>query len=324
MIIFDSNNLLHRILKLPEFFGLTFNGTPTGGAFGVVQSIKNTFQATGYMGRAIMVWDGKKSERRLKLYPEYKGNRKPKDDIAKQDADAYFSVFNLNKKILMDNFLPSLGLASVVFPHKEADDVIYQISRLYYTGEEILVISEDSDLLQLISFFPNIKVYRPIKKSLITKDNFETDVGVDYRVFILYKAILGDTGDNIGHVEGVGGKSVEKIVKRIDPEKPDESIIALAKAKENKKEARLFDNWSIVTRNKELMDLSREEFLNSELNQLKNAIDSYSYIPNFNQFELYCKTYGFNSILDKFDYFTKAFEQEPNFKWVEDCLGNEK
>lgn len=316
--IFDGNFLLHRCLKLPDIFNLEYAGTPTGGIYGIIRALHDTLSACGKVERRIVVWDGKKSERRLQLYPEYKGNRKPKTDQEKYEDEAYFKVWNLQKTILNNKVLPTLGFLPLTFAKKEADDVLYQIAKLYHDKEQVLVVSEDSDLTQLITHFPSVKVYQPIKKQMVTKDNFKELIGVPSETFVYYKALIGDKSDNIKGIGGVGEGTAPKILSQIDLNDINNSLYALAVkmneefvatgGKKGKRDAKLFQNWGALARNLELVDLSREPFLDSEILQLSNVLNSFTVNVYDSLFRNYCVEFGFRSILDNFDVWIAPFK----------------
>jgi len=92
----------------------------------------------------------------------------------------------------------------------EADDVIcYLVDKL--THHEKVVVSVDQDLLQLVN--ENTKVYSPIKDKLITESNFCEIVKCPQEHFLHYKALIGDTSDNIQGIAGVGPKRAAKIIE---------------------------------------------------------------------------------------------------------------
>ena len=319
MLIFDSNFMLHRTLFLPEFFNMEYAGKRTGGVFGVLQAVANTFSTCPQINRRIMVWDGKKSIRRMTMYPEYKGNRTAKNEQEKAEKDQHFAIFNQQKVELRDKFLPALGMLSVTFPHKEADDVIFQICKAYHDKEEILVVSEDGDLLQIIAHFPTVKILQPIKKRVVRKDNFKEITGLPPEAFIYYKAMIGDSSDNITNVTGIGEKTALKFLDQVDINNIQDSLFKLASdanqhyidKKKGKREAGLFNDWKTLGRNLDLVDISREPFLDSEIQSLISAIDlaNPSIFPEY--FRSLCVEYGFRSILDKFDFWIAPFKLVP-------------
>ena len=310
IILTDTDFLIHRTLHLPEYFGMNYNNIPTGGIFGVIKALHSTLSSTYYARLKIAIFDGHKSSRRLKLYPEYKGNRKPKTDQEKQFDQEYFSSYQLQKTILMHKALPLLGILPVHFPSKEGDDVIYKVIELNKDEDQIFLISEDNDLLQLIHHFPNLVVYQPIKKRRVDKDNFKEVVGVVSSLFLIRKAISGDKSDNIKGIPGIGEVTAQKVADNLDPLKPTESLLEYAKLHKDSgsRLAKIYSNWSMIARNLELIDISREEFLPSDVESLKNGIKTHESRLYRDQFRDMCHEYGFNSILKNFDSWIFPFQ----------------
>lgn len=111
----------------------------------------------------------------------------------------------------------------------EADFVPYfLVSRgLVNTSEDVVhvVYSNDHDLLQTITASPDVFVFqkipqkkRIIKKNEVMKHELKTDTKLPDNVQPLSMAILGDSGDDIHGVHGIGGKrfiSLSKDLLRI-------------------------------------------------------------------------------------------------------------
>lgn len=75
VLIIDGSYMLHRNLHIEELNLLTDNnGNKTGGLFGFMRSLLKACKSVkqGYM--PIICWDSGLSERRLKIYPNYKNN----------------------------------------------------------------------------------------------------------------------------------------------------------------------------------------------------------------------------------------------------------
>jgi 5'-3' exonuclease len=81
----------------------------------------------------------------------------------------------------------------------EADDVIASVVELVKAnrpGCTIVIVSSDKDLWQLVE--PNVEVYLPTRGRFVTQDLIMEEYGVvDPRRVALYKALWGDSGDNI-------------------------------------------------------------------------------------------------------------------------------
>lgn len=117
----------------------------------------------------------------------------------------------------------------------EADDLLASAAvRLKASGASVSIVSADKDFAQLVS--PNIRQLLPPKPR--TKEWTELDsIGVKAKFGVppsqipAYLALIGDTADNIGGIDGVGPKTaakwlkdfgdIETLVRRADWIKPE-------------------------------------------------------------------------------------------------------
>lgn len=319
MLIIDGDNFLHRCLMTEHYYTMEHNGMPTGGIFGFLQTTQKIIKTIPQSYKIIAVFDGKRSQRRKDYFPEYKENRKPKneqDAIAKEN---YFKIFNPQKQILKDEVLTSLGILPITCSSREGDDVIYQICNIF-ADTDIVIATEDKDLLQLIHHYKKVKIYRPIADEVVNYENFSNTKGSDgvpVELFLLYKAILGDKSDNISGISGVGEVTIKKILEKCDKNNPEETILSYVKSiydediKKDKisKIGSVFKNWGVIARNLELIDLSREPFSASEVYDLKNSINNFECKMYSEYFKSICFKYGFNSVLDNFDFWIRTFSR---------------
>lgn len=124
-------------------------------------------------------------EFRKNLFSQYKQNRIIKESSSqKKKQDNFFEQVNIIINLLQ--FLPIRIAKSNKY---EADDVIYSLTN-NLQNESIIIVSSDSDLIQILQKFvgQNIQLYNPIKKIFITAPNY---------VYTVWKALAGDKSDNI-------------------------------------------------------------------------------------------------------------------------------
>jgi DNA polymerase I len=98
----------------------------------------------------------------------------------------------------------------------EADDVIGTLARkAAEAGYEVLVVSNDKDMLQLVT--DKIHVLNPPKDNLISDPaKVEEILGVRPDQVIDVMALRGDSVDNIPGAPGIGDKGSVEIIKRFD------------------------------------------------------------------------------------------------------------
>ena len=98
-----------------------------------------------------------------------------------------------------------MGIPALMYPYCEGDDLMYVISRM---SKQSLVVTDDRDLLQLLS--DNCNVRRPKaneswNKARFLKEGLDCGEISDMSDFILYKAVIGDSSDNIpSSCKGIG------------------------------------------------------------------------------------------------------------------------
>lgn len=151
-----------------------------------------------------LAFDGDGYSFRKLLYPDYKGHRGSKDEDFRRQKPYVQELSKLmGYSILQDNML-------------EADDLIgsllYQVHESF---DRIHIISSDHDLLQLLKF-PNVVMEFP-KKGFsevltVSQHDCESEFGYSSDNVIDFKALAGDTSDNIKGVEGIGDKTALELL----------------------------------------------------------------------------------------------------------------
>lgn len=200
-VVIDGSNLLWRTYWIAETRHQLVNskGIWTGPVYMFLKSVKS-LQEKFKPNSTWVTWDKKliypSTNFRKELAPEtYKQNRD--DDKAKLIHEQHDEI---------SKWLKILGLKQIYPGVLEADDIISWLVREKLTTT--IIVSVDKDLLQLVD--NNVHYYNPIKKKLITPENFVEEVGVEINEYNHYKALLGDKSDN---VDGIAGYGVQKSAK---------------------------------------------------------------------------------------------------------------
>ena len=143
-------------------------------------------------GQLIFADEGRGSlEWRKSIYPEYKANRKHDDS---------YQIFRDHLKDV-DELLSLFPTKKIAVEKAEADDVMYALATYFADeGEDVLIITGDRDIAQLVNYSDKIKVYSPTLKIFREKQPN----------LILEKAIVGDPSDNIPGIPRIGIKTFEK------------------------------------------------------------------------------------------------------------------
>jgi DNA polymerase-1 len=206
--------------------------------------------------RVIVVFDGKGSSTNKRyLYPEYKANRGLKRitnwdmfDNQEEESDAI-----KNQLIRLVDYLRCLPIDLISVDKIEADDVIGYIAKRL--GDEVTIMSSDRDYLQLAS--DRISIYSPTKKKFYEPKDVLKEYEVTAVNFLTQKVLLGDKGDNVPGVKGLGPKT---LIKNF-PELGKNSMITLEQVLNKCKDSqvpimrKIYDFRSQLEINRQLMDL---------------------------------------------------------------------
>lgn len=203
ILIFDGNNLAHRVLVIG---GLeTKEGLQTAVIFGFLNSLISVLKKFN-TNRFIIVWDSKQSIKRKKIYPEYKANRNKERD---EETEEMFRLFYKQMDFLRKLF-KFLGVVSIRIDGMEADDIMSVLAGTLGKKFNTIIVSTDRDMLQCVD--KHTDVFNAIKKKLFTLDSFEKDIGLPPDQYSFARAIVGDKGDNIEGIKGIGDKTAFKMV----------------------------------------------------------------------------------------------------------------
>jgi DNA polymerase-1 len=253
------NTFLRSYAAIPT---LDDNGNHIGGMSGFLKSVGSVVRDFK-PSRVVIVFDGKGgSQRRRKIFPQYKANRKPPTRLNRQYDMTTEEQETENIKwqlITLIEMLECLPVTIFTMDNIEADDVIAYASELVTAhGGHSIIYSTDKDFLQMVT--PSVKVYNPIKKKTFDVDTIIEAYGVHPDNFVYYRSLLGDKSDNIDGIRGAGEKTVLKLL----PELVDNSITIDTDFIEQKYNAvkkkpklieNILNNKDIVERNLQLMQL---------------------------------------------------------------------
>lgn len=134
---------------------------------------------------------------RLAAASDYKGTREYEHD----------PLFSAQRKEIISIMKHLMPITVVRHPDYECDDVIGHIANQKYASEEVVVVSTDTDFIQLFQQHNNMHIYNPIKKEYVEAPDFD---------YVTWKALRGDGADNISGFKGVGDKTALKLVSNPD------------------------------------------------------------------------------------------------------------
>lgn len=206
-------------------------GNHVGGLGGFLKSVGAVIKQL-QPTRVILVFDGVGgSTNKRYLYPEYKANRHI-TKISNWDAfdnQEEESEAITNQILRLVAYLKCLPVDLIAIDKIEADDVIGYLATRF--PEKVTILSTDQDYLQLVS--DKISVYSPVKKVIYTPEQVVKEYGITPQNFLVGKIILGDKGDNVPGVKGIGAKTLIKLFPQLKEEDKFRLVVLLEHAKQN-------------------------------------------------------------------------------------------
>lgn len=191
VLALDAHNLMHRARS-------GFSEGEFAIVFMFFRSLRSIVEEHG-PNRAYFVLEGNPKANYAAL-PEYKANR-----IAEEGSERHIQMqdFHRQKRIIVDLMQRFFPVSCVRHPDFEADDTLANLIRTGSRSIEWTVLSSDTDFIQLLQRYPNVRLYNPVRKAYVTPPEYP---------YVEWKALRGDATDNIPGIPGVGDKTAAKIV----------------------------------------------------------------------------------------------------------------
>ncbi|MCH7588760.1 MAG: hypothetical protein IIC78_12120 [Chloroflexi bacterium] len=208
LFLIDGHALAYR-----SYFALT---GPGGGARFTTKSGESTAGVYGFASVLLSLLSQESPEYlavsfdtgrtfRDDIFPEYKGTReKMPEDLASQI-------------VRMRELVQSFGIPIYEMEGYEADDVLGTMAKLAASqGVHTIILTGDKDLLQLSNEHVQIRLSGQKLSEAIDYGPKEVKkkLGIDPGQVVDYKAMVGDTSDNIPGVRGVGEKTAVKLLEQ--------------------------------------------------------------------------------------------------------------
>ena len=275
MIIDGLNTFIRCFSAIPT---LNEDGAHVGGVVGFLRSIGYAIR-TIRPTRTIIVFDGKGgSNRRRKIFPEYKMGRKMSVRLNRttgvsltREDEHKMMIAQLNRVI---EYLECLPLTITNVENVEADDVIGYCAKHLFK-DKVTIMSTDKDFLQLVD--NRIQIYSPSKKLMYDEERIKNEYGIDAKNFLLYRIMDGDKSDGIPGIKGAGLKTLLKVFPYL--ESPHQFTIEdiMKSSDANKDKYKICE--TIVKEkdqmflNKKLMDLTDGVMSGNSRLRVKNQMD---------------------------------------------------
>lgn len=245
IVLIDGHNLLFRM-----FYGIpapirNSKGIDIRGLIGFIGSLKKIVEEFKPYS-VYVVFDSETSKNNnLEIDDNYKANRVDYSKL--EDDENPFTQLPMIKKSL-----DYLGIDYLEVQDYETDDFIASLVSRDNGIFEYVIVSTDSDFIQLVSENIHLYVPRGKKSILYTPEDVINKYNVDPTKYVLFKSLVGDKTDNIGGVKGIGKITAAKILEYNSIEdymssNPDSKYSFLLK-----------ENEYLINRNQKLIMLNRD------------------------------------------------------------------
>ena len=202
LVLIDGNAILHRAYHaLPPL--TSPDGTIVNAVYGFVSMLIKLFQELRPTHMAV-AFDRAAPTFRKTLYKEYQASR-PKMEDALVGQIGY-----------VHDVAAAFGIPNFELDGYEADDVIGTIVHKELPMDEMIIVTGDKDLLQLVDDVRCIRAYMPTKGlsegKLFGEKEVVEKMGVPPKQIPDLKALMGDSSDNYPGVAGIGPKTAVGLI----------------------------------------------------------------------------------------------------------------
>lgn len=192
----DAANFLYR-----AFFAIpplrNAEGFPTNAVLGFANMVRKVLREENPDVAAVAM-DPPGGSFRKEVYADYKANR----DAQPEDLSVQMPVAR--------ELIQAFGIPMLEVPGFEADDVIATLVEQAPADWEVVIVSTDKDLMQLVS--DRVVLLDTMKDKRIGPPEVEARFGVLPEKLLDVRALVGDPSDNIPGVKGIGEKGAAKLI----------------------------------------------------------------------------------------------------------------
>ncbi len=203
-VLFDGHGLAYRMYHaMPMEHFTTHSGEPTNATFGFMRTMLDLINADNPPDYLAVSFDAGLSGREVR-YKDYKANRDEAPEGLEPQVERLHQI------------LEAFNIPILEVKGYEADDVIGTVAkRISQRGNvHTLIVTGDRDLLQLVD--DNITAQLPKRGGGTVRydwDGVVEKMGVPPDQVVDFKALVGDSSDNIPGVAGVGKKTATKLLE---------------------------------------------------------------------------------------------------------------
>jgi len=198
LYIIDISSFIHRSFHAHSDL-YTSHGMPSGAIYGTISLLCKFIseKKPKYVAITYDAQDGKSVRR--DIYPEYKANRVKVNAVSAQE-------------LIIRKIIGMLGIYGITASGYEADDLIATITHKFKHELDIVILTGDKDMLQLID--ENVSIFDSMKNLTYDEATAFEKFGVKPSQISDYLALCGDKADNIPGGEGIGPKAAQDLLSQ--------------------------------------------------------------------------------------------------------------
>lgn len=302
LILIDGHALAFRQYYALERTNMkTKDGTPTWAVYGFFKAIFDLLKNENLHPDAIGVaFDVSHHTFRTEQYVEYKANREAMPDPMRVQMGLIYEG------------LKAFNIPIYTKEGFEADDVIGTISRrACELGHKVYILTGDQDSFQLIRQDGCIKVIIP-SKGLLTEYDWNKvydKLGVFPNQVIDYKALRGDTSDNIPGIKGIGEKTAVKLLSEFQT--VDNVLASADKITQKSLKEKIENGVEIAKLSKFLATIVQDVDISFDFESTKIELPDIAKVTEF------LRAMQFYSFLKNIEYILKLFAKDIEIPEIE-------
>jgi len=255
------------------------DGTPVNAVYGYTNMLSRLLTDMRD-DKVAVIFDNARVTFRSEIYPAYKANRsEPPEELIPQ--------FALVREATRAFNVPSIELAGF-----EADDLIASYAQAALAeGDEVVIISSDKDLMQLIR--EGVSMLDPMKNRAIGPAEVLEKFGVTPDKVVDVQALCGDSTDNVPGVPGIGVKTAAELIGIYGD--LDTLLERAHEIKQPKRRETLMNNADMARVSRELVRLRADAPLPMSLAELDKRH------PDHEVLRAFLIEQGFRALIQKLD-----------------------
>ena len=203
LYLVDGSGFIFRAFHALPPLTRKSDGVPIGAVSGFCNMIwkllvdmKTSAEAPTHLA---VIFDHSEKTFRNKLYDQYKAHRPPPpEDLVPQ--------FPLVREATL-----AFGVPAIELPGYEADDLIAAYAtKVREMGGEVVIVSSDKDLMQLVG--PKVFMFDAMKNVKVGIEQVAEKFGVTPDKVVDVQALCGDSVDNVPGAPGIGIKTASALI----------------------------------------------------------------------------------------------------------------